>query len=56
MAGTTLAMTVLHGPSTIDSKTIAPKRTPSETLILGSRMQMRLSGTETAAATKASSR
>ena len=34
LAGTTLAVTVLHGPSTIDSKTDAPKRRPSDDVVL----------------------
>ena len=32
LAGTTLAVTVLHGPSTIDSSTDAPNRKKSEDL------------------------
>ena len=34
-AGTTLAVTVLHGPSTIDNRTDAPNRNASDDLVIG---------------------
>ena len=56
LAGTTLAVTVLHGPRTDARKTIAKKRRTSDVVRSGSRMASVPSGTAATTAALAMSR